>query len=81
MSIPTADGGLETLTVHEVVYQPEAARRERLKLAGNAVSGSWRQGGLVLRVVHRSDKLRDKAVNKVMAAFDTGFDDPGPSAA
>ncbi|WP_322414421.1 nucleoside-diphosphate kinase [Mesorhizobium huakuii] len=81
MSIPTTDGGLETLTVHEVVYQPEAARRERLKLAGNAVSGSWRQGGPVLRVVHRSDELRDKAVNKVMAAFDTGFDDPGPSAA
>ncbi|WP_404924799.1 nucleoside-diphosphate kinase [Mesorhizobium sp. ORM16] len=34
MSIPTAQGGHETLAVHEVVYQPEAARRERLKLAG-----------------------------------------------
>ena len=81
MSIPTADGGLETLTVHEVVYQPEAARRERLKLAGGAAPGSWRPGGPVLRVVHRSDELRDKAENKVMAAFDTEFDDPGPSAA
>ncbi|MBZ9898397.1 nucleoside-diphosphate kinase [Mesorhizobium sp. BR1-1-6] len=34
MSIPTAQGGHETLTVHEVVYQPEAARRERLELRG-----------------------------------------------
>lgn len=82
MSIPTADGGLETLTVHEVVYQPEAARRERLKLAGGAAPGRWRLGGPVLRVVHRSDELQDKAGNKVVvAAFDAGFDDPGPSAA
>ncbi|MER8476117.1 nucleoside-diphosphate kinase [Mesorhizobium sp. M1163] len=81
MSIPTADGGLETLTVQEVVYQPEAARRERLKLAGGVESGSSRPDGPVLRVVHRSEELQDKAENKVVAAFDTGFDDPGPSAA
>ena len=81
ISIPTSDGSLETLTVHEVVYQPEAARRERLKLAGGAAPGSWRLGGPVLRVVHRSDELQDKTENKVLAAFDTGFDDPGPSAA
>jgi regulator of nucleoside diphosphate kinase len=80
MSIPTA-GGLETLTVHEVVYQPEAARRERLKLVGPAAPGLWRPGGPVLRVVHRSDDLQDKAQNKIMGASDTGFDDPGPSAA
>jgi regulator of nucleoside diphosphate kinase len=79
MSIPTADGGLETLTVHEVVYQPEAARRERLKLAGGAAP--WRLGGPVLRVVHRSDDAQPKAENKVNAAFDDGFDDPGPPAA
>jgi regulator of nucleoside diphosphate kinase len=64
-----------------VVYQSEAARRERLKLAGGAAPGSWQPGQPVLRVVHRSDGLQDKAENKVMAAFDTGFDDPGPSAA
>lgn len=81
MSIPTADGSLETLTVHEVVYQPEAARRERLKLAGVAASGSYRLGGPGLRVVHRSDEPHDEAQNKVAAAFDAGFDDPGPSAA
>ena len=81
MSIPTDAGGVETLTVHEVVYQPEAARRERLKLAGSAAPDSRRPGGSALRVVHRSDELHDKAENKVMAALDTGFDDPGPSAA
>ncbi|MER8613917.1 nucleoside-diphosphate kinase [Mesorhizobium sp. M0435] len=81
ISISTADGGLETLTVQEVVYQPEAARRERLKLAGGVEPGSSRPDGPVLRVVHRSEELQDKAENKVVAAFDTGFDDPGPSAA
>jgi len=81
MSIPTADGSLETLTVHEVVYQPEAARRERLKLAGVASPDSYRLGGPGLRVVHRSDEPHDEAQNKVAAAFDAGFDDPGPSAA
>jgi regulator of nucleoside diphosphate kinase len=81
VTIPAADGSLETLTVHEVVYQPEAARRERLKLTGNAASAPSRLGGPVLRVVHRSDELQDKADNKVVATFDTGFDDPGPSAA
>ncbi|MER8955834.1 nucleoside-diphosphate kinase [Mesorhizobium sp. M0833] len=39
MSISTTDGGVETLTVHEVVYQPEAATRERLKLAGGCCTG------------------------------------------
>ncbi|RWG80530.1 nucleoside-diphosphate kinase [Mesorhizobium sp.] len=81
MSIPTADGSLETLSVHEVVYQPEAARRERLKLAGAAAPGSHRMGGPGLRLVHRSDDPHDEAQNKVMTAIDTGFDDPGPSAA
>ncbi|RWB66472.1 nucleoside-diphosphate kinase [Mesorhizobium sp.] len=81
MSIPTVDGSLETLTVHEVVNQPEAARRERLKLAGVTAPGSHRLGGPGLRIVHRSDEPDGGAQNKVAAAFDTGFDDPGPSAA
>jgi regulator of nucleoside diphosphate kinase len=80
MTIPSADGP-ETLTVHEVLYQPEAARRERLKLVLGAETGSSQLGRPVLRVVHRSDKLQDNAENKVMAAFDTGIDDPDPSAA
>lgn len=81
MSIPTADGSLEKLTVHEVVYQPEAARRERLKLAGGATPGPLRLGGPALRVVHRSDQPHDEAQNKITTAIDAGFDDPGPSAA
>lgn len=81
MSISTTDGGVETLTVHEVVYQPEAATRERLKLAGGAAPCSWRTDGPVLRIVHRSDEAQDNAAKQVMAAFDPGFDDPGPSAA
>jgi regulator of nucleoside diphosphate kinase len=64
-----------------VVYQPEAAKRERLKLAGAAAPGWRRPGGPVLRVVHRSDEAQDKSAKQVMAALDTGFDDPGPSAA
>ena len=31
MTIPKADGSVETLTVQEVIYQPEAARRERVQ--------------------------------------------------
>ena len=81
IAIPTADDRLETLTVHEVVYQPEAARRERLKLAGVVASEPRRQSEPGLRVVHRSDEPRDEPRNKVATAFDAGFDDPGPPAA
>ena len=78
MTIPNPDGRLDTLTVQEVVYQPEAARRERLRLARGAEP---RPGEPVLRVVHRSDGLEDRSLNKVTAAAESGFDDPGPSAA
>ena len=78
LTIPKTDGGFDTLTVQEVVYQPEAARRERIKLAGGAAS-SW--GGPVLRVVHRSDGLPNESAAKVRSSVEIGFDDPGPSAA
>lgn len=78
MTIPKADGSLETLTVQEVVYQPEAARRERIKLACGADPNSGRP---VLRVVHRSDGSPDGAATKARAGVETEFDDPGPSAA
>ncbi|UDL90441.1 hypothetical protein LGH82_03490 [Mesorhizobium sp. PAMC28654] len=82
ITIPAADGGLETLTLHEVVYQPEAARRDKLKLAQRAEPGQRWPGGPVLRIVHRSDDLPNKAAtNQVTTAFETEFDDPGPSAA
>lgn len=73
ISIPTSDGRLETLTVHEVVYQPEAARRERLKLAGVAEPWPLRSAGRGLRVVHRSDEPHDEAQNKVAVVFDAGL--------
>ena len=78
MTIPKADGSVETLTVQEVIYQPEGARRERFKLTHGADPIPGRP---VLRVVHRSDGLPDKSANKIAVAFQTGFDDPGPSAA
>lgn len=67
--------------MHEVVYQPEAAGRERLKLAGVVASEPRRPSEPDLRVVHRSDDPRDKRRNEVTAGFDAGFDDPDPPAA
>ena len=82
ITIPKSDGSLETLTVQEVVYQPEAARRERRKLAlGASAADIPRPRGPVLRVIHCSDELPDKSAKKAMAAVEAGFDDPGPSAA
>lgn len=78
---PECGGQPETLIVQEVVYQPEAARRERMKLAHAAEPSPSRPSGPVLRVVHRSDSLPARQTKKVMAAVENGFDDPGPSAA
>ncbi|MCV3240720.1 nucleoside-diphosphate kinase [Mesorhizobium sp. ZC-5] len=78
MTIPNPDGKPETLTVQDVVYQPEAARRERLRLAHGTKP---RPAGPILRVVHSSDGLPDRPAKKVMATVEGGFDDPGPSAA
>ena len=81
MTIPTVDGDLETLTVQEVVYQPEAARRERKKLADGVAAPDLPQPREpVLRVIHRSDCVLDEPA-RVLATYETGFDDPGPSAA
>lgn len=54
MTIPTRDGGIETLTVEKVVYQPEAARRRAEKLGRAA--GPSRPRGAVLRVGHAPDR-------------------------
>jgi len=78
MTIPRPDGNRETLTVQEVVYQPEAARRERSRLANGT---DPRPSGPVLRVVHRSDRLPYKSAKTIVMAVDGDFDDPGPSAA
>jgi regulator of nucleoside diphosphate kinase len=80
MTITKRDGSRETLTVQEVVYQPEAARREAEKLDRHKAADAPRPGGPVLRVVHRCDDLPQRPVEKMLAPID-GFDDPGPSAA
>ncbi len=64
------NGRSETISVLEVVYQPEAARRERMRLAGIKRPQ--------LRLVHSADASPASAPAHV-APF--GFDDPGPSAA
>lgn len=51
ITIPKADGTTETLTVQEVVYQPEAARGERTNLANAATPDlSQRRGPARLRL-------------------------------
>lgn len=80
MTIPRADGGSETLTVVQVVYQPEAARRERLRQAEPLAPRPSRQAGHALRLVHSADvPLATPHARPAIAG--TGPDDPGPSAA
>lgn len=78
IAIRLDDGSAETLTVQEVVYQPEAARRETGKLGQETVEPARR--GPMLRVVHSSDPL-PRPARAIMANTGPGFDDPGPSAA
>lgn len=61
----------EQITAHEVIYQPEAARRERSKLNGNGVPR--------LRLVHSSDAPALQSAAQLFSFH--GPDDPGPSAA
>lgn len=64
------NGESETISVLEVVYQPEAARREKMRLSGLRRPQ--------LRLVHSADTPLAAAPAHI-APF--GFDDPGPSAA
>ncbi|WP_019173959.1 hypothetical protein [Pseudaminobacter salicylatoxidans] len=77
--IRRTDGGEEKLTVQEVAYQPEAARKAA---EGARDGGRPRQGGPILRVVHRSDDVSPRPIRVLpLPPFDGGPDDPGPSAA
>lgn len=71
--VERSDGQAETITVVQVAYQPEAARREASQLRAQ---GDRRR---ILRVVHRSDDVRP--ARAALALSTTDFDDPGPSAA
>ena len=73
-SVERPDGRIETLTVLQVAYQPEASRREQAQLLPRDDRRP------VLRVVHSSDEPRQQAEGRVLAMA-TDFDDPGPSAA
>lgn len=76
-----AAGGAETLSVVEVLYQPEAARREASRLRAASRPG--------LRLVHSShDTGHDAGHDAELRPAGRGFpmswpapDDPGPSAA
>lgn len=81
MTIPTADGGTETVTAIQVAYQPEAARRERLGLSPPTDTRPPRHGPGFLRLVHDADARTDAPRDHRRAQASGGFDDPGPSAA
>jgi regulator of nucleoside diphosphate kinase len=69
ITIPTADGGSETLTVEKILFQPEAAGRKMTQS---------RRAGRRLRLVYDADAL-PVAVNSL--DYTDGPDDPGPAAA
>lgn len=81
MTIPRADGGQETITVREVVYQPEQARREAESKTVEVETGTPRSRGSFLRLVHSADDVPASPKRASPSPFDGGPDDPGPSAA
>lgn len=77
MAIPRTDGGLETLTAVNVMYQPEAARRERLMQPLTGGPSATSRSRPALKLVHSSE-----GPTNFRAADDrVEPDDPGPSAA
>jgi regulator of nucleoside diphosphate kinase len=73
--IADKDGSGETITVQEVVYQPEAARREAETLGRPA-----KPPFAGLRLVHSSDCVPAES-RKAGTRYMPSPDDPGPSAA
>jgi len=81
MTIRRANGTGEKITVQEIVYQPEAAKREAAGLKRGLGGAASKSHGPVLRLVHSADGLPAAPVERALVAFDDGPDDPGPSAA
>ncbi|QDZ00219.1 nucleoside-diphosphate kinase [Nitratireductor mangrovi] len=73
-AIRNGDGEEERVLLHEVHYQPEAARREKEALEG---TGSETSGKPTLRVIRGA--FHDQ--HRLVPLAHDGFDDPGPSAA
>lgn len=72
--IATAEGDVETILLERVLYQPEAARRDKQALAA-AMTPEARRRGLRLIDGAYAD------APPVRYTGSGGFDDPGPSAA
>jgi regulator of nucleoside diphosphate kinase len=80
MTYMRADGGEETVSVENVIYQPEAALRRKAKL-GRAASGGQAPHEPALGAVHGSGNILLRAAKTMFTRDSSGFDDPGPSAA
>lgn len=80
MTYVRADGSEETVSVENVIYQPEAALRQKAKLA-RAPSGGQARHESALWAVHGSGNILLRAAKTIFARDSSGFDDPGPSAA
>jgi hypothetical protein len=78
-TIERPDGTTETIAVEAVAYQPEAARREAMQLAGSPARPV--QNRPVLRIVHDSGDIPVRPAKTMISIGGGGFDDPGPSAA
>lgn len=79
-TVERADGRTETVTVRQVIYQPEAARREASQLQPKPSKPEARAAPF-LRVVHRSDERAGSLPRHAFAPAGPDVDDPGPSAA
>lgn len=75
--LPKPDGGEERIVLELVLYQPEAARREKEALARLATPAARRSA---LRVIPGAHSGQSSQSEKAPLSPD-GFDDPGPSAA
>lgn len=73
-TITNADGQEERILLHEVHYQPEAAKREKEALEQTSSPAS---GKSTLRVIRGA--FYEQA--RLVPVAHDGFDDPGPSAA
>jgi regulator of nucleoside diphosphate kinase len=77
LSLPKPDGGEERIVLEAVLYQPEAAKREKDLLARLATPAARRAS---LRVITGGNSRQVAGSGGRIPAAD-GFDDPGPSAA
>ena len=80
MTFSRADGREETISVENVVYQPEACLREKAKL-GQAAEGGRAPLQPAFGTVHGSGNILLRAAKTMFMTDSSGFDDPGPSAA